>query len=164
MMRTTFAAITALLAALSLSTPARAADEFKARLTGAAEVPAVATETSGKATIRFNQDETEAEFTLIVNDGIRITQAHIHCAPAGANGPILVFLAGLHAAGLNVDGKWVNNATFTNDSIVNAGSPQNNCGTTLPQLAQAMRDGKMYVNVHNVEFPGGVIRGQLEGN
>ena len=46
------------------------------------------------------------------NAGVRITQAHIHCAPAGVNGPVVVFLAGLHAAGLDVDGKWVSNATI----------------------------------------------------
>lgn len=156
-MRTTLAAITALIMGLALTTPARADEEFKARLTGAAEVPAVDTETTGKVTIRLNEEETEAEFTLVVNDGVRITQAHIHCAPAGANGPVVVFLAGLHAAGLNVDGKWVNNASFNDQSIVNA-----TCGGTVRELARSMRTGQTYVNVHNVAFPAGVIRGQLE--
>jgi hypothetical protein len=68
-----------------------------------------------------------------------------------------VFLAGLHAAGLNVDGKWVSNASFTDTSIVNT-----LCGDTVAVLAESMRNGNVYVNVHNLAHPGGVIRGQVE--
>ena len=72
------------------------------------------------------------------------------------NGPIVVFLAGLHAASLDIDGKWVSNATITNTSIINT-----LCGATVSALAQSIRNGNTYVNVHSVAHPGGVIRGQL---
>jgi hypothetical protein len=134
------------------------ADElFKANLTGDQEVPSVVTETTGKAFLRLNKAQTEIEIQLHVNDGVRITQSHIHCAPFGVNGPIVIFLAGLHAAGLNIDGKWVSNATITNDSIVNT-----LCGSTVAAIAQQMRNGNTYVNVHSVANPGGVVRGQVE--
>jgi hypothetical protein len=129
---------------------------FRALLTGDQEVPPVDTQTTGRADIQINREQTEGEFTLRVDDGVRVTQSHLHCAVAGVNGPIVVFLAGNHPAGLNVDGKWVDNARFTDQSIVNT-----SCGTTVAELAQAMREGRVYVNVHTVAHPPGEVRGQL---
>jgi hypothetical protein len=45
---------------------------------------------------------------------------------------------------------------FTQANIVNPA-----CGTTLVELAQSMKDGKTYANVHTVAHPGGEIRGQI---
>ena len=134
------------------------ADElFRAVLTGDQEVPnPVVTTTTGRAFVLVNQAETAAEFHLHVSDGVGITQSHIHCAPAGVNGPVVVFLAGFHSAGLDIDGKWISNATFTQDSIVNT-----TCGSTIAELVQSMRDGNTYVNVHSVANRGGEVRGQL---
>jgi len=145
-----------LLMALAMGGIAHADELFKATLTGGQAVPPVTTETTGKAFLRLDKTQTELEFQLHVNEGVRITQSHIHCAPVGVNGPIVVFLAGLHAAGLDVDGKWVSNATITDTSIVNPA-----CGATVSALADSMRDGNTYVNVHSVANPGGVIRGQV---
>jgi hypothetical protein len=156
-MRKNFAVVVILFAALVYASLANADETFRARLTGDQEVPPVTTDTTGKALLRLNKAETELEFQLHVNDGVSITQAHIHCAPAGVNGPIVVFLAGLHAAGLNVDGKWVSNATITDTSITNP-----TCGATVDALADAMRAGSTYVNVHSTAHPGGVMRGQIE--
>lgn len=136
---------------------AEADETFKATLTGDQEVPPVVTSTSGRAKIQIDKTEIEGEFTLIVNEGVRVQQAHLHCAFAGTNGPVVVFLAGLHAAGLNVDGKWISNASFTDTSIVNTA-----CGSTVAQLAESMRIGKVYANVHTVAHPSGEIRGQVE--
>ena len=137
--------------------------EFGARLTGADEVPAVVTDASGKVEIFVNSDETKLEFELAVRKGVRVTQSHIHCAPKGVNGPIVVFLAGFHNRGWDVNGTWVENATATDANVIPpaAGStcpvPLNN----LRDLAAAIRQGNAYVNVHSVAHPGGEIRGQL---
>jgi CHRD domain-containing protein len=153
-----FAAPLTLAALLAAAPATRADDTFKARLSSDQEVatPAVETDTTGKFKIQFNKAHTEAEVTLAVNDGVRITQAHLHCAPVGVNGPIVVFIAGLNAAGYDVDGKWISNATVTDTSIVNPA-----CGTTLSALADSIRAGNVYANVHSVAFPAGVIRGQV---
>jgi CHRD domain len=129
---------------------------FEAILTGDQEVPPVATAMTGDVRIDFNDDFTAARFTLTVNDGVRVQQAHIHCGPPGVNGPIVVFLAGFHAPGWDVDGKWIDHVQFTNSNIVNT-----SCGATLADLAQSMEDGKTYANVHTVAHPGGEIRGQI---
>jgi len=131
---------------------------FSARLLGANEVPAVTTGTLGSVAIKFNATFSAAEFSLTIRKGVRITQAHIHCGPAGQNGPVIVFLAGLHAPGWDVNGRWVSHVTVTNANVVLTTSP---CGSTLADLAQAMRDGNMYVNAHSVANPGGEVRGQL---
>ena len=129
---------------------------FAAVLTGEEEVPPVATEMGGSVRIRFNDDFTAAAFTLTVTDGVRVQQAHIHCGVPGVNGPVVVFLAGFHAPGWDVDGKWIDHAVFTQANIVNSA-----CGATLVELTQSMKDGRTYANVHTVAHPGGEIRGQI---
>jgi CHRD domain len=140
---------------------------FKARLTGDKEVPPVVTDTSGRAEIKFSQDLSMAEFVLRVSDGTRLTQAHIHCAPAGFNGPIVAFLAGFHDLGWDVDGKWIDNATLTDDNIIFGATPTATCRhtiATLADLAEAINDGDAYVNVHSDLNRAGEVRGQLESD
>jgi hypothetical protein len=162
-----------LLAGAAVGRTARASDdnnddrnngqEFTARLLGSEEVPAVQTNMTGKAEIALNGDETKAEFALSVRKGVRVTQSHIHCAPKGVNGPIVVFLAGFHNRGWDVDGTWVENATATDANVIPppAGSTCPQVINNLRDLAEAMRRGNTYVNVHTVAHPGGEIRGQL---
>jgi hypothetical protein len=138
--------------------------EFEARLSGAEEVPPVVTDTTGKVEIKFNDDETSAEYELTVRKGVRVTQSHIHCAAKGVNGPIVVFLAGFHSRGWDVDGRWVENATFTDANVMPPASPAcTHVITNLRELAAAIRAGDAYVNVHTVAHPGGEVRGQLQG-
>jgi len=156
-MRKIFATVAVLFTVVVYAGMANADELFKATLTGDQEVPPVATDTTGKAFFMLNKEETEIEIQLHVNDGVRITQSHIHCAPAGVNGSVVVFLAGLHGAGLDIDGKWVSNATIKTTSIVNTA-----CGATVSALAASMRAGNTYANVHSVAHPGGEVRGQIE--
>ncbi len=130
--------------------------EFRADLCGDEEVPPVDTDTSGKLRIRFADDFSSATFRLDLRDAERITQAHLHCGEEGVNGPVVIFLAGFHANGWDVDGRWLDNVTITDQNIVNTA-----CGSSLRELAEAMEDGRIYVNVHSVAVPSGVVRGQL---
>jgi hypothetical protein len=146
-----------LLAALGFGAIAEAADLFKARLTGEEEVPPVETDTKGRLTMLANRDQGAAEYMLRIDRGMRLTQAHLHCGAAGINGPVIVFLAGFHEPGWDVDGKWISNATITDENVVDVA-----CGATLAEILAAARDGNVYVNVHSVDEPAGVVRGQLE--
>ena len=155
-MKTRVVAIGVVLGALG--SPIAGADElFQARLTGDQEVPAVATDTTGRFEILVNKNQTAGEYTLRVESGVRVTQSHFHCGAAGVNGPVIVFLAGFRAEGWDVDGKWVSNATITDANVINPA-----CGTTLAAIFAQARNGNVYVNVHSVAHPGGVVRGQLE--
>lgn len=132
--------------------------EFKAKLTGAEEVPPVETDTTGKAKFEVNDDQTKVEFELEIEKAVNIlgvAGAHIHCAPRGENGPVVVFLAGAVPGGF--DGEVEIEATFTAANIVN-----NACGANIQELVQSMKAGSTYVNVHSPAHPGGEIRGQIE--
>lgn len=42
----------------------------------------------------FNKALSEAKSRLCVHEGVAITQAHLHCARAAENGPVVAFLFG----------------------------------------------------------------------
>ena len=111
-----------------------------ATLTGAAEVPAADPDGTGFATIRLNTGQERVCWELSVSNIAPATAAHIHVNPAGIAGPVVVPL-----------------------SPPTSGS-SSGCATGLnPTLIQAIIDnpGGYYVNVHNVPFPAGAVRGQL---
>lgn len=139
--------------------------EFKARLSGEQEVPPVSTETRGRFKIEFDDDFAGAEFKLRIRDGQRVTMVHIHCAREGQNGPVVAWLAGFHERGWDVDGKWIDNATLTDDNVIASNPADNptcpNMIENLTDLAEAMLDGNTYVNVHTIAVPSGEVRGQI---
>ena len=157
-------------AAVENGNSGKGAQNFSATLTGANEVPSVATDARGAFKLQVNRTLTEGRFELTVRDGERITMAHLHCAPLGQNGPVVVWLAGTPPptppVGWNVDGKWVSNTAFTNaDIIPPVDAPT--CPLTITNIAElvsAIRQGSIYVNVHSRPNPSGVIRGQLKPN
>ena len=138
--------------------------EFKTVLEGAQEVPPVDTATSGKFEIKFNEDLTAAKFELKVFNGLAITQAHLHCAPMGVNGPVVVFLSGNVPGGFDVDGDLAE-FTMRDANIQAVGAdcvPHIGVAiTNLAELAAAASEGLIYANAHSVAHPGGEVRGQL---
>lgn len=150
-----------LVALLSLTVVAASGSgdrKFRASLEGGNEVPPVQTDTSGKFRIEFEDDYSEATFRLDLDDAVRVTQAHLHCGERGENGPVVAFLFGFHDAGWDVDGTFLKEVTLTDANIINT---ETDCGSTLEELAHAIREGKVYVNVHSVAVPSGVVRGQV---
>jgi hypothetical protein len=163
-MRKLIGVIVVAIGCLSVVGMAQADGTFTAVLSGDEEVPPVTTDTFGKVRIVFNADDTAAEFQLQVRHGVRIRQAHIHCAPAGVNGPIVAFLVGDNAQGYDVDAifPWIFGATLTDTSVIPPSIPV--CPhtiTNLRELIEAIRAGNAYANVHSVDNPAGVVRGQL---
>lgn len=145
---------------------AAGAQTFKAKLTGDAEVDPVATSTSGKAKVRFKGDVLKFWIKLRRAEGI--TQAHIHCAPEGSNGPIVAFLAGFHERGWDIPkGRWVR-AELGDANVIAVNTNGDNQNTACPDsiadledLLAAMEAGNTYVNVHSIANRGGEVRGQL---
>ena len=106
-------------------------------LTGAQEVPAVATAATGKANFTLFS-ATKYLTGSVTTTGITGTAAHIHAGAAGANGPVVIPLTGGPE-------KW-----SLPPSLI----------LTDDQYASLMA-GRMYVNVHSAANPGGEIRGQI---
>ena len=70
------------------------ARHFIAHLEGGQEFPVRETNATCQTIFTLSQDETQIEYRLIVANIDNVTAAHIHLGAAGANGPVVAFLAG----------------------------------------------------------------------
>lgn len=141
----TLAPLTATLAFLASAPSVRAQDETKtltATLSGDPVVGGGDEDGSGTITLRLSPDLVRLCYELSVSDIADATAAHIHRGAAGSNGPPAITLSaptdGTASDCIDV------NAEVVGELLAN------------PEA--------FYVNVHNPDFPGGAIRGQLEGS
>jgi glucose/arabinose dehydrogenase len=133
-------------------------DEFGAVLTGQEEVPPVITSASAVALFQLNPDGTlsyELRATAPIENA---TQAHIHLGARGQNGPVVLFLFGLNAAGQNFQpGDLIGSGTAGDANVI--GRP--NFTASISNLVERMRQGRAYVNLHTLANPPGEVRGQI---
>lgn len=158
-MRKTLICVLIAVFSLGFATTAFAAssNRFDTDLKGSEEVPPVTTSMTGDSRFKYEERDDMISFRLRVRNGNDVTMAHLHCAPKGQNGPVVVTLFGMIPGGFDVNGELADYAIH--DANIVAGA----CPgiTNVETLTQAMRDGKIYVNVHTVAHPNGEIRGQL---
>jgi len=115
---------------------------FTTTLSGLNERPVIATQSdlTGTAKVTINRGQHELCWDLDYTTTEHVVAAHIHWAPAGQPGPIVV--------------------PFFNppSAPVNSG-----CTAVSPALlaAIAANPSEYYVNVHTTMYPGGAGRGQL---
>jgi len=114
------------------------AQSMKVTLSGAQEVPPVMTSASGVGSIMVAPDG--AVSGTITTTGVEGTMAHIHEAPMGQNGPVIVPF------------------TKTADNIWSAPA---GAKLTDAQL-QSLKNGNLYLNVHSATNKPGEIRAQLK--
>jgi hypothetical protein len=107
------------------------------RLSGAEEVPPVNTSASGMGTVSVAEDKTVT--AKITTQGISGVAAHIHEAPAGSNGPVIV---PMEKTG---DNEW---SSKPGQKLTDA-------------QYEAYKAGRTYFNVHTPQNKGGEIRGQI---
>jgi hypothetical protein len=119
------------------TTAAEKGEGIKVKLSGDQEVPPVKTAASGSGTIVISADKSVSG--SITTAGVEATAAHIHEAPAGKNGPIIIPLT------KTSDNTW----TVTKGAKL-----------TDAQHASYLA-GNLYVNVHSAANKGGEIRGQI---
>ena len=116
--------------------------KFTMASTGAAEIPGPGDpDGTGTAKIWLNRGQGEVCFELTVSGVDPITAAHIHSAPAGIAGPVVVPLNPPPTSG-------------SSSGCVSAGRDLINAIIQSPE--------QYYVNVHNPAFPAGALRGQLK--
>jgi hypothetical protein len=119
---------------------------FTTALTGAAEAPGPGDpDASGQAELTLNQGQNEVCFNIDWADvDGEVFAGHIHVAPAGSPGPVVVTLF---------------TGSFTGTDAVSG------CAENVDaDLIKAIRQdpSAYYVNVHSrPDFPGGAVRGQL---
>lgn len=147
--------------ALVVALPAGAGSgrHFNAHLTGGQEVVPVDTNAQGQATFKLSKDGESIEYKLIAANIDNVLMAHIHLAPAGANGNIVVWLYPDAPPPQLIEGTFngvLAQGVITADDLVN-----DLAGQDLDALVDAMLAGNTYVNVHTIANPGGEIRGQI---
>jgi hypothetical protein len=113
-------------------------DDVKVTLSGEQEIPPVTTPGSGTGT--FNVGEDKSVSGKVTISGLTPLVAHIHEAPAGSNGPIIIPL------------------TKTSDTVwvVPAGAKLSDA-----QYA-SYKAGNLYYNFHTEAHKSGEIRGQIK--
>jgi hypothetical protein len=128
-------ATTLLFAVYSGST---SSDEVKVALRGEQEIPPVTSAATGTGFLVVGPDKSVGGSVTV--SGMTVTAAHIHEAPAGKNGPIVVPL------------------TRTSDNVwtVPAGAK-----LTDAQY-ESYKAGNLYYNIHSAAYKGGEIRGQIK--
>ena len=145
----TVLATTGVIAGVTVAGPAFGSDggrPLQTALTGAEECNASGVcglgdpDGSGTASLRLNPGQEEICFDVRVsNIQLPATGAHIHRAPAGVAGPVVVPLP----------------------------SPTSETTTGCVDVDRALvreiirNPEQFYVNIHNAAFPGGAVRGQL---
>ncbi len=160
-----------LLVLLAVAVPAvggpPAAKNFGTHLDGGQEVPARETPAQGQAIFQLSADETAINYQVLVANINNVVASHIHLGPAGANGPVVAFLAGPFDPGGGPSNGILGQGTITAANLVGPLT-----GASIASLASLMRDGMIYANVHTNDgiapantgpgdFPGGEIRGQV---
>ncbi|HEX6307457.1 MAG TPA: CHRD domain-containing protein [Longimicrobiales bacterium] len=134
-------------------------EHFMTHATGSEEVPPNDSQAQGEAQFRMSADGSTLHYRLIVANVENVTQSHIHLAPAGSNGGIVVWLYPSAPPAQLIPGRFqglLAEGDITADDLVNALA-----GAELEDLLDEIRAGNAYVNVHTSQFPPGEIRGQL---
>lgn len=135
---------------------------FTASLSGDQEVPPVATEASGTATLTVDGDRDTYDLDLDVAGidpddlfpvGSLNSAVHLHLGEAGVNGPVVLNLAGAGTITDTEDG-------FSLEVDDGAFADISNVGLSPQALLAAMIEEGTYFNVHTNANNAGEIRGQ----
>jgi len=128
----------ALVLGLGIACSGAYAQSMKVTLTGSQEVPPVMTSASGVGAIMVAPDGSVSG--TITTTGMEGTMAHIHEAPMGQNGPVIVPFS------------------KTADNVWSAPA-----GAKLSEAQlQSLKSGNLYLNVHSATNKPGEIRAHIK--
>jgi hypothetical protein len=132
---------------------------YRSSMNPGEEVAVVISDAQGEAIFRLSDDGQTLHYRVIVSEIDNVTQSHIHLAPAGVNGGIVVWLYPAGPPATLIPGTTngiLMEGTITSANLVNALA-----GQDLSVLVAAIEAGNTYVNVHTSQYPPGEIRGQV---
>jgi hypothetical protein len=165
--------VVTVLAMVSTAVAIAQTTNFRTHLSGAEEVPVRLTLAQGQAIFQLSEDGTSLSYQLIAANIKNVFQGHIHMGPAGANGPIVVWLFPSTAPMPGPTGGGRFDGVLAEGTITAANLVGPLVGQPLSALMDAIAAGNAYVNVHTNDgvdptntgpgdFPGGEIRGQID--
>lgn len=185
MRATRFLLPTAVVWCLAVAPPAQAVTIFVAQLTNEAEAPpAVPTLANGDprpasfgtATFELNDDQTALTFTATIenidftgsqtpdpNDDL--TAAHLHgsatVTPTTTAGVVFGFIGTPFNDTMPMDTVVTPFATGVGGTVTSKWDAPEGNNTTLGEQLENLFAGRVYINFHTVQFPGGEVRGTL---
>lgn len=127
---------------------------FVAGLTGNQEVPSVNTSATGSASFS-PVSNSMLKYVLNVTGLSNVTEADLHVAKEGKNGPVVLTLFTSKVPMTNITG------ILSQGNITSANFQGSMNGTQLSNLTDLMQKGDTYLNIITVQNPKGEIRGQL---
>ena len=133
---------------------------FTANLSGNGSVPAIDTLAKGNATFDLGDNGTVLHYKLMAENIKNVTMAHIHLAPVGTNGSVVVWLYPKMPPAVLIPGQF--NGLLAEGDITSADLTGPLAGKPLNVLLEAMIKENTYVNVHTSKYPDGEIRGQIK--
>jgi len=114
--------------------------QFSARMSGSQEVPEVVSDAQGVAVFTLDKNKSTIYFNVSLNNlSGPITGMHIHEAPTGTNGPVIINLV----------------------PFLNGNRAKGALKNITPATISKLLNGEYYINVHTEMNPGGEIRGQI---
>ena len=119
---------------------------FRAHLNSAQEVPVNASKATGQAVFQLSKDGQSLNYKLIVANIENVTMAHIHVAPSGVNGPVVVWLYPPAPPAMLKPGKT--NGILQQGAITKTDLRGRLAGLELKDLVDLINAGNTYVNVH----------------
>jgi len=145
------------------STLAFADGNFKARLSGYQEVPAISSSGEGDFVVQVSGNSLDYTLSYSGLDS-GVLFAHIHLAQPGVSGGVLVFLCSNAPAPVATPAcpatEGSVSGVLTPADVVGPGAQGVGPGE-FEALLRAIEAGATYVNVHTNNWPVGEIRGQL---
>ena len=150
---------------------------FQTHLHGEEEVPSRETLAQGNAKFQLSKDGQTMEYKLVASNIENAFMAHIHLAPAGSNGGVVVWLYGTPPGVVTPESQVRHDGVLAEGSFTAANFVGALAGKSMEDLVAAIRAGNAYVNVHTRilvpagtpapplqpgNYPGGEVRGQID--
>ena len=145
---------------------------YSVHASGDLEVPVRDTQAQGQAIFHLSKEGDSLDYKLIASNIDNAFMAHIHMAPPGTNGGIVVWLYPSTAVAPGPLGSGRHDGVLAEGTITAANLVGALAGHPLDDLLAALDSGNAYVNVHTNDgdatpnegpgdFPGGEIRGNF---
>lgn len=140
---------------------------------GSMEVPARDTQGQAQLILHLAKDGQSIDYKLNASNLVNVFMGHIHMAPPGSNGPIVVWLyPSTDDEALTPPTGPLDPGTIAEGTITAADLVGPLAGHPLDDLIDALNGGTAYVNLHTNDgvaptntgpgdFPGGEVRGDI---
>lgn len=141
--------------------------QYRTTATGEEEVPVRSTTAEAKLNLKVDRGGEQATYNLRITEPIvNLTMAHLHVGPVGSNGPVAVWLypsaPPLQLIPGTTEGRVAKGSIEAASLCYSPTAPycSNGAGDWSAFVAD-LDAGRVYLNVHTSQFPGGEVRGQV---